>query len=1081
MAQQPAASSAGGGAKDFKDNIVPRFDNQTTTYREWRKRVLLYTRKLQLQGRSNEAALNILATLEGPSWTQCEDLDLKELEKENGVDVLLQRLDTRWSFDDRVEMPTAFDNFFFRLKRKQGQTLLEYSAEFHQTLREVAKHKITLPDEITGWLMLKRAGLTKEQEHLIQTQIGTSLSLQNVEKALYLILGQDYKTLHLPGHVRRAQQQQQQGRWKRPQMVLQQWDDDVADESQPPYEQPPYDDYEYQGWGDDWPSPDDEWYDEPDDDTTYYEANEDIPEGESVFDTAEFDTVYASYVDAKSKLNQLRQARGFFPVVALTDGGKGQMPVVAQSSLSSSPGRGKGSNSKGKQSGKGAPRSSGKGPTGKARAKTVLSQACLRCGRWDHSVANCPGKASSTSPSKKRVIDLDADPMINMALHAEECHLHDQALCDEFFDAEEAYASGESLVRAGGWMTREPDTCIQDQGASSFLIGSEYALRYLKYLEVNGYPMHKIAFKKCNKGFKFGGDASGVARWMVELPVFISGIAGRLQAYVIFGATPMLLGRPILEKLNVDVSFGKSRMRIMNGAWQDIPRGKQDAMLLRLADGLKSVHQFADPKFDLRSEDDHDRALSLGEFLADLHAEERYGEMVQEVQKFSTVASETEYMASVSDSFARELERKDVLNGVPKRDIVERTQEQMSKTWRWMEAQIAEAEKQTKSMTFAAREHQPPRKRLIWEVYSGAGRVSSILEQHGEVEVMRFGLNNGWDFSKSSHRKQLLRLCDDLEPDEIYMSPKCTLWSTMQNLNLKNEEDCQDLEIRRDVDHETHLKMCRKLYMKQVRRGAHGHLEHPLTSLAWQTPALRSLPGHQALFDQCMYGSTTTDDGGVQQPIKKPTRIQTTKWAMLQRMSLRCDGSHPHQRLEGRDRCRKAEDYQEGLARSIALALLQEEGMDEQTFPVEDQDAEAEQLTGVLRKLSTRHGSEAVRLAFRLHRNLGHPRREVLLKMLEGRNCSPQVLAAVADLECPYCQKHAVKKSSAPGHADRPQNFNEQVQADVIWLDLENQNQSTSRVKKVAVLAIAAMVDTATRYMACRTVPDETGASPKGF
>ena len=94
------------------------------------------------------------------------------------------------------------------------------------------------------------------------------------------------------------------------------------------------------------------------------------------------------------------------------------------------------------------------------------------------------------------------------------------------------------------------------------------------------------------KAASLRGDASGHACWMVELPVCISGIPGRLQAYVIFGSTPMLLGRPILEKLDVDISFGQSRMSILQGEWMDILRGKQDAMLLRLAGDARTVHAF---------------------------------------------------------------------------------------------------------------------------------------------------------------------------------------------------------------------------------------------------------------------------------------------------------------------------------------------------------------------------------------------------------------------------------------------------------------------------------------------------------
>ena len=98
--------------------------------------------------------------------------------------------------------------------------------------------------------------------------------------------------------------------------------------------------------------------------------------------------------------------------------------------------------------------------------------------------------------------------------------------------------------------------CIQDQGASSFLIGSEYAnaLRYFKWLEMIGYPMDKLIFKRCDKSFKSGGDASGHSRWMVELPVKISDRPRRIQTYIIYGATPMLFGRPLLEALQTTPS-----------------------------------------------------------------------------------------------------------------------------------------------------------------------------------------------------------------------------------------------------------------------------------------------------------------------------------------------------------------------------------------------------------------------------------------------------------------------------------------------------------------------------------------------
>ena len=37
------------------------------------------------------------------------------------------------------------------------------------------------------------------------------------------------------------------------------------------------------------------------------------------------------------------------------------------------------------------------------------------------------------------------------------------------------------------------------------------------------------------------------------------------------------------------------------------------------------------------------------------------------------------------------------------------------------------------------------------------------------------------------------------EPDEIFMSPKCTLWSAMQSINVKTEEDCIELQEKRTM------------------------------------------------------------------------------------------------------------------------------------------------------------------------------------------------------------------------------------------------------------------------------------------
>ena len=290
----------------------------------------------------------------------------------------------------------------------------------------------------------------------------------------------------------------------------------------------------------------------------------------------------------------------------------------------------------------------------------------------------------------------------------------------------------------------------------------------------------------------------------------------------------------------------------------------------------------------------------------------------------------------------------------------------------------------------------------------------------------------------------------------------------MQNINIHTEEDAEILQERRERDHETHLKMCQRLYLQQVQKGNHAHIEHPERSRAWSTKAFWDLPGYHLVFDQCMYGTKTLDDNGIPALVRKATGLRTTKHAMAVRMQRRCDKSHTHQPLEGNipgsgiSRCRAAENYGVELARHFAAGIMADEGLVEQVYLGEE---ETDAQTGVLKKLAASHGEQAARIAHRLHRNLGHPRTETLLKILEEKNASEKVKKAVRDLKCTHCQNFAPKKTTAPTSLDRAKEFNGAVQCDVLWLEIG------SKRKKMAILS---MVDEATRFMAARIVSDET-------
>ena len=81
------------------------------------------------------------------------------------------------------------------------------------------------------------------------------------------------------------------------------------------------------------------------------------------------------------------------------------------------------------------------------------------------------------------------------------------------------------------------------------------------------------------------------------------------------------------------------------------------------------------------------------------------------------------------------------------------------------------------------------------------------------------------------------------------------------------------------------------------------------------------------------------------------------------------------------------------------------------------------------------HGDGPARVAIKLHRNLGHPRTAVLLKILEEKGASDNVKRAVQSLKCPQCSHFGSKKMLSPAHLERAAQFGEAVKVDMLWIE----------------------------------------------
>ena len=558
------------------------------------------------------------------------------------------------------------------------------------------------------------------------------------------------------------------------------------------------------------------------------------------------------------------------------------------------------------------------------------------------------------------------------------------------------------------------------------------------FLESEGFPIEKINFFRCRHKFHFGGDGESWCHWVMEMPMCISGAYGHAQVFLLKGETPMLCGRPIIESLGVVMDFQQRLVRLRSGPWRDATIGLHGEYLLPLWEPEQPMDfsRSLDLEFDLR-------LAPAGEVdpmsitLADFEKEESAFALMDD---------------STTDGLQVEPEPGECL--LPRHHL--RTCDE-----------LLQSESHQYHAYVTEELHKPARRRVIWEVYAGRGRVSSIAESLGaEVEV--FSLDSGWDFDQPDHRRQFLERLDSEIPDEVWLSPTCKLWSRMQNLAARSPEQQEQLCELREWHHAVHLQFCRRIFERQVANGCHCHLEQPKDALSWRTTALMKLPGFRAEFDACAYGAQCLDADGIWKPTRKATAVQTTKRAMFLELQRKCDGSHQHCPLEGSApgvglRTRFMENYQPGLAGVIAAAMMTDETPSVMDFAGAVN--EERQHVGEIIKLLANNRQDAVRTIQRLHRNLGHPDNNSLVELLASRGASDVVIDVAKNFNCAACSRYRKPNAASPSTVPTATKFNEVIQADVMWIKVNDQ--------KIPILHV---IDLASKFQEATVVNGEKSA-----
>jgi len=203
--------------------------------------------------------------------------------------------------------------------------------------------------------------------------------------------------------------------------------------------------------------------------------------------------------------------------------------------------------------------------------------------------------------------------------------------------------------------------------------------------------------------------------------------------------------------------------------------------------------------------------------------------------------------------------------------------------------------------------------RAVVELYSPPRVTAELKRMQRRVPGMALVPGATFDLEEDEHgvaydalkATDRQRIRDRIQRDKPYLvvgSPKCTDYSSL-TVNLQHPRMTEAEVRRRLVEREVLLRFAVEIYCLQLAAGRHFLHEHPRGAYSWKErfvqDLLRDPRVGTTVADQCRYGLSIPGPDGKPTLARKPTCFMSSAPALLEELSLRCQGGHEHQAIRG--------------------------------------------------------------------------------------------------------------------------------------------------------------------------------------
>lgn len=201
---------------------------------------------------------------------------------------------------------------------------------------------------------------------------------------------------------------------------------------------------------------------------------------------------------------------------------------------------------------------------------------------------------------------------------------------------------------------------------------------------------------------------------------------------------------------------------------------------------------------------------------------------------------------------------------------------------------------------------------VLSNVEGGMGVAEMFSPPRVNIQAARLGMSTGWsmdigttdpwsgkawDLSDRRCQALALKLVCQHQPKFLMLSPPCTLFSTLQNLNPGKGTPAWQTRYDEAVEL---LRFCCMVAATQVRQGRYFALEHPQAATSWTRQEMKELGSMTGVsvvdLDMCAYNLKCQDADG-EGAARKATRLMSNSPCVPGGMNARCTGNHRHVHL----------------------------------------------------------------------------------------------------------------------------------------------------------------------------------------